>query len=255
MANHNLPTLTSTYANFVTELDARIDDVSIQFDPALTTATNQATGTVRWTSASNKWEKWSGTAWGDLASTYAISISGNATTVTNGVYTTGTYADPTWITSLAGTKITGSIAGNSGTATKLATSRNINGVAFDGSASISINLNSLITFNNAGNGAASGSTFNGSAAVSISYNSIGAAAATGGNASGTWGISITGNAATATTAASCTSAGKIANTGGWNITPSGTKLYFNYNGTNVGSLDSSGNFTVTGNVAAFGTIT
>lgn len=34
----------------------------------------------------------------------------------------------------------------------------------------------------------------------------------------------------------------IANTGGWNITPSGTKLYFNYNGTNVGSLDSSGNF-------------
>jgi len=34
----------------------------------------------------------------------------------------------------------------------------------------------------------------------------------------------------------------IANTGGWNVTPSGTKLYFNYNGTNVASLDSSGNF-------------
>ena len=38
------------------------------------------------------------------------------------------------------------------------------------------------------------------------------------------------------------SAGSIANTGGWNITPTGTKLYFNYNGTNVASLDSSGNF-------------
>ena len=36
----------------------------------------------------------------------------------------------------------------------------------------------------------------------------------------------------------------IANTGGWNVTPSGTKLYFNYNGTNVASLDSSGNFRV-----------
>jgi len=46
---------------------------------------------------------------------------------------------------------------------------------------------------------------------------------------------------------------KIANTGGWNITPTGTKLYFNYNGTNVGSLDSSGNFIVTGNITAYGT--
>jgi hypothetical protein len=44
------------------------------------------------------------------------------------------------------------------------------------------------------------------------------------------------------------SAGSIANTGGWNVTPTGTKLYFNYNGTNVGSLDSSGNLIVIGNI-------
>ena len=44
------------------------------------------------------------------------------------------------------------------------------------------------------------------------------------------------------------SAGSIANAGGWNVTPTGTKLYFNYNGTNVGSLDSSGNFIVLGNI-------
>jgi hypothetical protein len=37
--------------------------------------------------------------------------TGNAGTVTNGVYTTGSYADPTWITSLAGSKITGTIDG------------------------------------------------------------------------------------------------------------------------------------------------
>jgi len=60
-------------------------------------------------------------------------------------------------------------------------------------------------------------------------------------------LSIGGNAATATQAT------KIANTGGWNITPTGTKLYFNYNGTNVGSLDSTGNFIVIGNVTAYGT--
>jgi hypothetical protein len=40
-----------------------------------------------------------------------ISIDGNAGTVTNGVYTTGSYADPTWLTSLAGSKITGTIDG------------------------------------------------------------------------------------------------------------------------------------------------
>lgn len=34
-------------------------------------------------------------------------ITGNAGTVTNGVYTTGSYADPSWITSLAASKITG----------------------------------------------------------------------------------------------------------------------------------------------------
>jgi hypothetical protein len=43
----------------------------------------------------------------------SLSIGGNAATVTNGVYTTGSYADPTWITSLAGSKITGTIDGGS----------------------------------------------------------------------------------------------------------------------------------------------
>jgi len=45
----------------------------------------------------------------------------------------------------------------------------------------------------------------------------------------------------------------ISNTGGWSVTPSGTKLYFNYNGTNVGSFDSSGNFIAKANITAYGT--
>ncbi len=44
----------------------------------------------------------SGTNTGDQTN-----ITGNAGTVTNGVYTTGSYADPAWITSLAWSKITG----------------------------------------------------------------------------------------------------------------------------------------------------
>jgi hypothetical protein len=56
-----------------------------------------------------------------------------------------------------------------------------------------------------------------------------------------------------TAVTNATNATKILNTGGWNVTPTGTKLVFNYNGTDVGSLDSSGNFIVTGNITAYGT--
>lgn len=50
---------------------------------------------------------------------WGIDITGNAATVTDGVYTDGSYADPAWITSLAGSKITGDISGNAG---------NVNGI-------------------------------------------------------------------------------------------------------------------------------
>ena len=42
-----------------------------------------------------------GNAVGDLTGNVTGNVTGNAGTVTNGVYTTGTYADPSWITSLA----------------------------------------------------------------------------------------------------------------------------------------------------------
>lgn len=44
-----------------------------------------------------------------------VSSASNADTVTNGLYSTGSYADPVWLTSLAGSKITGSVA-SAGTA-------------------------------------------------------------------------------------------------------------------------------------------
>ena len=52
-----------------------------------------------------------------LPATINANTTGNAATVTNGVYTTGSYSNPTWITALAGSKITGDIAGNAGTVT------------------------------------------------------------------------------------------------------------------------------------------
>lgn len=121
MADHAKPILTDNYTDVLSQIRGRFEDQAKGFDPANTTATNISTGTICWTSASNKWQKWSGTAWTDLSSLYAINISGNAatatnaSTVTNGVYTVG---DQT----IAGVKtfsstIQGNISGNAGTVT------------------------------------------------------------------------------------------------------------------------------------------
>lgn len=56
-----------------------------------------------------------------------------------------------------------------------------------------------VTFTTSG-GAASPATFNGSGAVTIDYSTVGAPKTDGTGASGTWGIGISGNAATATAA-------------------------------------------------------
>lgn len=46
---------------------------------------------------------------GNVTGNVTGNVSGNAGTVTNGVYTTGSYADPSWITSLNASKIVGEI--------------------------------------------------------------------------------------------------------------------------------------------------
>lgn len=57
-----------------------------------------------------------------------------------------------------------------------------------------------------------------------------------------------------TNATNATNATRITNSGGWSVTPSGTTLYFSYNGVNQASLDSSGNLIVTGNITAYGSV-
>ena len=60
------------------------------------------------------------------------------------------------------------------------------------------NTTQSLTVNNDGGGTASSFTFNGGTAQTISYNSIGAPSISGANATGTWGISINGNAGSVT---------------------------------------------------------
>ena len=72
-------------------------------------------------------------------------------------------------------------------------------ISLGGSGTVTANTTQTLTFSNAGSGDASGTTFNGGTARTISYNSVGAPSTTGTNASGSWGISVTGSAATAGT--------------------------------------------------------
>ena len=79
MANWSNPQLTSTYTNFVTEVKDRDVDLAKQFDGQ--TVSNLVTGAIRWDSSANRWKKWTGSAWGELTTTYAL--TGLSTTSTS----------------------------------------------------------------------------------------------------------------------------------------------------------------------------
>jgi hypothetical protein len=161
-------------------------------------------------------------------------VSNSATTATSANTASAIVARDASGNFTAGT-ITAALSGNASTASTLQTARTINGTSFNGSANITITANTpnALTFNNAGTGAASGSTFNGGSAVTVSYNSIGAPSTTGANASGTWGISITGSAATATTATNQSGGTVSATTGTFSgdVTQTGTGALRVANGT------------------------
>lgn len=158
------PATGDVYANWPGYIQDRDRDLAVAFDPAVITTSYPGaalpTSTIRWNSASAKWEKHSGAnVWVDLASTYAISISGSAATLT----TTRTFA----------------ISGD-GTGSQ----------TFNGSANATIALTLAMVNSNTGSyGAATGNipTFTVNAKGLIT-------AASHAAASGTWGINITGYA-------------------------------------------------------------
>lgn len=80
MADHNKPNIASVYDNMISEIDGRLDDIAQGFDVG--TPTNMPTSAIGWKSSLNKWQKYTGSTWVDLAATYNISISGNAATAT-----------------------------------------------------------------------------------------------------------------------------------------------------------------------------
>lgn len=79
MSDHSKPTLSSTYANFLSEMSARVDDAVKQARSDTVTFTNPPVGAIRWNSAGSKWENNTGTVgtpvWTALATTYAINAA------------------------------------------------------------------------------------------------------------------------------------------------------------------------------------
>ena len=105
------------------------------------------------------------------------------------------------------------------------------------------------TFNNSGSGDASGTTFDGSVAKTISYNTVGAPSISGTNATGTWPISVSGSASSATSA---TTATKITTTN-FTVEESGGNLIFKYGATIIASMTSAGVFTTLSDITSNGT--
>jgi hypothetical protein len=95
-----------------------------------TSYTGNVTGNLTGDVTGNLTGNVTGDVTGNLTGNVTGSVTGNAGSVTNGVYTNGSYANPTWITSLAGSKVSGSITGNAGSVTNgVYTTSSVNALA------------------------------------------------------------------------------------------------------------------------------
>lgn len=83
--NFNSPALGDGYSAFAQAVRDVVADMIKGLDPALSLGTtNIPTNAIRWNSASAVWEKYNGTTWAGLASSYAITVTGSAAKWTTG---------------------------------------------------------------------------------------------------------------------------------------------------------------------------
>lgn len=73
MADWSFPILTSLYADLITLFKSRDDDCAKMFDGV--TASNLPLSTIKWSSANKRFEKWNGTVFNALESSYNINVT------------------------------------------------------------------------------------------------------------------------------------------------------------------------------------
>lgn len=177
-----------------------------------------------------------------LATALAVADGGTGATTAAGAQTNLN------VPSTTGTGASGSWNINAATATALQTARTINGVSFNGTANITLTAVSpnAVTFNNSGTGAASGTTYDGSTAVTLSYNTIGASPLAGSTSLTTLGTVGTG-----------TWQGSIINStyGGMGVNNGGRTLTLNTNSGTITYTLAGTTLTVANNASVSGTNT
>lgn len=144
----------------------------------------------------------------------SVSITGGSITGTNVTLTQAATFNNSGLGDISGTIFNGSashtisyntIGAPSVTGTNASGTWNISITGNAATATSSTSVANSVTFNSSG-GASPNSTFNGAAPLTVDYSTVGAPKADGTGASGTWGINISGNAATATSATTAGSA-------------------------------------------------
>ena len=145
--------------------------------------------------------------------TYATTANAVAGANVSGAVNLATYA--TQANAVAGANVSGTVANatyavTAGTAYSVA-GANVSGAVANATYAVSSgSVTNALTVNNSGTGAASGATFNGGSAVTISYNTVGAPKADGTGASGTWSINVSGSSASSNSVAGANVSGAVA---------------------------------------------
>ncbi len=208
--NYPKPNIANTLADDVGRLRTALDDIDEDIAAKAPTASPTFTGTPAAPTAA------ADTNTTQVATTaYVVGQAGSTNPVMNGTATVGTslrfsrqdHVHPSDTSRATSTHVHGNItnAGAIGSTTNLPIITTTSGVLTTGSFGTAANTfcqgndarlsdtrltTNSVTFNNAGSGGASGSTFNGSAALTVSYNTLGAAASNQGMFIGTTSVAI-----------------------------------------------------------------
>lgn len=127
MADHSLPTTTNAYADVLTYIDARLDDLSRWNGTAHPTPSNLITGAIRWNATTFRLDTWNGTDWNTPLTTRlditAFNGSIGATTPSTGAFTT---LSSNSTTSLAAGTLIGGVAAVTTTGTQTLSNKTFN---------------------------------------------------------------------------------------------------------------------------------